>query len=62
VLKREIKIFFKTENMFEPQLKFCVDKEKDEVACMATFVPTFDEKNPDGTDNVNIMPNIDWSF
>lgn len=48
--------------MFEPQLKFCVDKEKDEVACMATFVPTFDQKYPKVKKNVNGLPNIDSIF
>jgi hypothetical protein len=46
--------------MFEPQLKFCVDKEKEEVACMATFVPTFDQKYPKITENVKKRKDIDW--
>ncbi len=32
--------------MFEPQLKYKVDKEKNEVACLAAFVPTFEPKHP----------------
>ena len=38
--KREIRFFYRTENMFLPQLKY--QKSPDgEVACMASFVPTF---------------------
>ena len=32
--------------MFIPQLKYKIDKERNEVACMATFVPTFEPKHP----------------
>lgn len=46
VPKREIKIYFKTEDMMVPQLCYRVDKERDEVACIATFVPTFEPKHP----------------
>lgn len=48
--------------MFEPQLKFCVDKEKDEVACMATFVPTFEQSFPQETEDANKIQNFDCSF
>jgi hypothetical protein len=44
--KREIRIFYKTENMLEPQLKYKVDSGKNEVACMISFVPTFEPKYP----------------
>ena len=38
--KREIRFFYTSENMFLPQLKY--QKSPDgEVACMASFVPTF---------------------
>lgn len=43
--KREIRIFYKTENMLEPQLKYKV--QGDEVACMFSVVPTFEQaSNP----------------
>lgn len=44
--KREIRIFYKTEDMFAPQLKYNIDTKRDEVACMATFVPTFEPHQP----------------
>ncbi len=44
--KREIRIFYKTENMFEPQLKYRVNKDKNEVACLAALVPTFEPIHP----------------
>ena len=44
--KREIRIFYKTENMFEPQLKYRVNKDKNEVACLAALVPTFEPRHP----------------
>ena len=44
--KREIRIFYKTENMLEPQLKYKVDSVNNEVACMISFVPTFEPKHP----------------
>lgn len=44
--KREMKIFYRTEDMLYPQFKYTLDKEKGEVACMATFVPTFEPKHP----------------
>lgn len=44
--KREIRIFYKTDNMLHPQLKYKIDKEKDEVACMVSFVPTFEPVMP----------------
>ena len=44
--KREIKVYFKTENMIAPKLKYKIDKEKEEVACMVSFVPTFEQKFP----------------
>ena len=34
VPKREIKIYYKTENMITPSFKYKVDKDKNEVACM----------------------------
>lgn len=42
VPKREIKIFYKTENMLQPQLKYKLDEQTNEVACMVSFVPTFE--------------------
>jgi hypothetical protein len=44
--KREIKIFFKTNKMFEPQLKYQVDAVTKEYACLASFVPTFEPPQP----------------
>lgn len=44
--KREIKVYYKTEDMYLPQLKYVVDEKKDEVACMATFCPTFEPPQP----------------
>ncbi len=44
--KREIRIFYKTDNMLFPQLKYKIDKERNEVACMASFVPTFEPVMP----------------
>jgi hypothetical protein len=44
--KREIKIFYKTENMFEPQLKYKTNDFTNEVACMVSFVPTFEPIQP----------------
>ena len=41
-----MKIFYRTEDMLYPQLKYTLDIEKGEVACMATFVPTFEPKHP----------------
>jgi hypothetical protein len=32
--------------MFEPQLKYRVDEEKNEVACLAALVPTFEPIHP----------------
>ena len=43
---REIKIYFKTENMFEPQLKYQIDPKTSEIACLASFVPTFASNEP----------------
>ena len=43
---REIKIYFKTVNMFEPQLKYQIDPKTNEVACLASFVPTFSPNEP----------------
>ena len=40
--KREIRIFYKTSNMFAPQLKYEFDAINNEYACMASFVPTFE--------------------
>jgi len=44
--KREIRIFYKTENMFEPQLKYKTNDVTNEVACMVSFVPTFEPIQP----------------
>lgn len=44
VPKREIKIFYKAENMLLPQLRYKI--ENDEVACMAAIVPTFEPEHP----------------
>lgn len=44
--KREIKIFYKTNNMFAPQLKYQVDPVTNEYACLASFVPTFEPPQP----------------
>lgn len=44
--KREIRIFYKTDNMLYPSLKYKIDQEKQEVACMASFVPTFEPVMP----------------
>ena len=44
--KRDIKVYYKTENMTSPQLKYKIDKEKDEVACMVSIVPTFEQRFP----------------
>lgn len=41
LLKNDIKIYYKTLNMFSPQLKYKIDDERNEVACMVNFVPTF---------------------
>jgi hypothetical protein len=42
--KREIRIFYKTSNMSTPQLKYQVDPNTNEYACLASFVPTFDSQ------------------
>ena len=44
--KREIKIFYKTTNMFAPQLKYQFNPETNEYACLASFVPTFEPAQP----------------
>ena len=54
--KREIKVYFKTEDMLCPQLCFQIDKERDEVACMATLVPTFEPKHPQDAVLTNETP------
>lgn len=41
VPKREIKVFYRVDNMLKPQLKYQKNTETGEVACMASFVPTF---------------------
>ena len=47
--KREIRIFYKTSDMFTPQLKYQVDPNTNEYACLASFVPTFDSQQSSGT-------------
>ena len=32
--------------MLEPQLRYTLNKEKNEVACMITFTPTFEPTYP----------------
>jgi len=54
--KREIRIFFKTENMLEPQLKYKVNKDTNEIACMISFVPTFESKQPQDAVLTNEVP------
>ena len=44
--KREIKIFYKSNNMFAPQLKYQVDPLTNEYAFLASFVPTFEPPQP----------------
>lgn len=44
--KREVKLYFKTKDMFKPQLRYQVDEETGEVACLASFVPTFEPVQP----------------
>jgi hypothetical protein len=44
--KREIKIHYKTDNMLKPSLKYQTDEKTGEVACFASFVPTFEPPQP----------------
>ena len=44
--KREIRICYKTEHMIEPQLKYKINDDTNEVACMVSFVPTFEPQQP----------------
>ena len=41
VAKREIKIHYKTNDMLKPKLKYKIDEKTGDVACLASFVPTF---------------------
>lgn len=47
VPKREVKLYFKTKEMFKPQLKYQIDEVAGEVACLASFVPTFEYSKED---------------
>ena len=49
IKKREIKIYYKTENMFTPQLKYKFDESLNEVAYLLCFVPTFEPLWPQET-------------
>jgi len=52
--RREIRVFYKTENMLQPQLKY--QKENGEVACMVSFVPTLENKQPQDAEMTNEQP------
>ena len=43
---RSIDLYFRTGDMFVPQLLFATSPNSDKVACTASLVPTFDPKNP----------------
>ncbi len=44
--KRDIHLFYRTQDMVAPSMRFEISEKGDEVACMASFVPTFEPKNP----------------
>jgi len=44
--KRDIHVYYRTQDMATPSMLFEVSDDKREVACMASFVPTFEPKNP----------------
>ena len=56
--KREVKIYFKTKDMFKPQLKYQVDEGNGGVACLASFVPTFELNQDDELKVSNVGPEV----
>lgn len=44
VPKRDVHIYYRTSDMSAPSFRYEVSEDGEEIACMASFVPTFEEK------------------
>jgi len=44
--KRDVHLYYRTEDMAAPSLRYELSENGEEIACMASFVPTFEVKNP----------------
>ena len=45
-LSRTIDLYYRTADMFVPQLLYATSPDSDKVACIASLVPTFDPVKP----------------